>query len=109
VSTNPRDPLLQTGPEKQRALFDAYVEVSRGFPTEDVIGATMNLLVNALRQAHGNRRQADERMSEVSQRLRSILMEHYDPVTGRRRSIFPFTQVVEMPRFDDNLRKNRTS
>jgi hypothetical protein len=36
-------------------------------------------------------------------------MEHYDPVTGRRRSIFPFTQVVEMPRFDDNLRKNRTS
>jgi hypothetical protein len=107
VSTNPKDPLLQTGPDQQRALFDAYVGVSRGFSTESVIGASMNLLVNALRQAHGNRRHADERMSEVAQRLRSILMEHYDPVTGRRRSVFPFTQVIEMPRYDDNLRKNK--
>lgn len=106
---NPNDPLYRNGPDQQQELFNAYVGVSRGFPTECVIGAAMNLLVNALRQAHGGRNEADARMSEISAKLREILMQHYDPVTGRRRNVFPFTQTIEMPRYDDNTRKNRTS
>ena len=30
-------------------------------------------------------------------RGKTILLDHYDAVTGRRRSVFPFTQQVKMP------------
>ncbi len=34
-------------------------------------------------------------------RAKGLLFQHYDGVTGRRRSVFPFTQVLEVPHLKD--------
>ena len=106
MSLNPKDPLLKSGPDQQRALFNAMAQCANGFPTEHVLGAAINILVNAVRQTASTRPLAQTQMKEVHGKAMNLLMEHYDSVTGQRRNIFPFTQVIELPRYDDETKKN---
>jgi hypothetical protein len=74
-----------------------------------VIGAAVNLLVNAIRQNVETRSGAERVFDELFGRAKNILLEqHYDPVTGKRRNIFPFTQHVHAAHIqdDDSFRKN---
>ena len=58
----------------------------------------INLLVNSIRQCTARRKDAEAILDELHGRTKSTLLDmHYDPVTGLRRSVFPFTQVVQMP------------
>jgi hypothetical protein len=94
-----KDPTLE-GPPSEQALFDAMAKVASGFSTEAVLGASINLIVNAVRQIYGKRSEAEYRMRELFGKNMELLMLHYDPVSGRRRSVIPFTQVIAPKRFD---------
>lgn len=96
---NSQDPLKRVE-TAQRALFEAYAKVSSGFSNEHVVGAALNLLVNALRQSHTKRIPAINRVDELAAEAKRILDSHYDSVSGERRNIFPFEQVVQMPHID---------
>lgn len=94
-------------PEQERALFDAFRQASAGKNVDAVIGAAINLLINVLRQMEPTRKEAEARYDMLFGRGKSLLLDrHYDSVTGKRKTIFPFTQVVQMPlhRADDEVR-----
>ena len=94
------DPLKQ-GPEKQQDLFNKFITTSAGSQKEDVVGAAVNLLVNALRQTYSTRNQAEKAFDELFGKTKGLLLDgHYDPVTNKRRNVFPFNQVIEMPLMD---------
>lgn len=96
---NPKDPLHKSGPEAERELFRALGQVANGFPTEAVFGAAANMLVNAIRQSQPTREGAREAFDELIARVRLLLLDqHYDAL-GRRRNVFPFHQVIEVPLF----------
>jgi hypothetical protein len=94
---NPTDPLRRVETSGAE-LFRRFGQTASGFPSEAVIDAACNIFLNALRQTYGQRHQAEARYDELVARLKGVLMEHYDPVTGRRRSaLFPFTQNIDVP------------
>jgi hypothetical protein len=93
--TNAKDPLKET-PDAERQLFNVLAAASRGFTNEQVVGAAVNLLVNVLRQSNATRRGAFEATDRAHAAMRQVLDAHYD-ASGRRRNIFPFHQVIEVP------------
>jgi len=86
----PRDNLKPPG----EALFGAISAVCTGHPYDEVLSAAMNVILNCVRQNVGHRTDAIGRMNELFGRGMNALMEHYDPTTGRRRSVVPFDQVI---------------
>ena len=98
---NPKDPLNNT-PDAERVLFTSLAKVSHGFTSEQVVGAAVNLIVNALRQAHATDKGALDAADAVHAVMRRVLISHYDNA-GKRRNVFPFHQTIEMPFL--NMRK----
>lgn len=99
-----QDPLRQ-GPNAERELFTRFSGAASGFPMDAAIGAAANILLNALRQNNASRRQAEAAFDELFGKLKSILVGHYDGV-GRRRSVFPHHQVIEVPLINMRSKKN---
>lgn len=92
---NPKDPLNKSGPDRGRELFQALGRAASGFDDVAVMDAAINLLVNATRQRCATRGEAERVFDELVGRSKNLLLEqHYDPVTERRRNVFPFTQHV---------------
>jgi hypothetical protein len=89
------DPLTK-GPAAAQELFKRYSKASSEFAHDAVIGAAANIILNAVRQSHPKRQDADAAVVSLLETMRSTLGEHYDGL-GQRRSVFPFHQVVEMP------------
>lgn len=84
-------------PDQERALFDQFRQASAGKNVDAVIGAAINILINVLRQMEPTRKEAEARWDMLFGRGKTLLLErNYDSVTGRRKTIFPFTQVVKM-------------
>lgn len=94
------DPLTDTAPEAGRVLFDRMNKVAKDFPFEAVVNAASNVLLNVMRQRNATRAEAERDFNEMFGRLKSILMAHYDGPTGKRRSVFPFHQNIDMPFLD---------
>ena len=86
------DPLLNNT-DNARRLFKAFSEISHGFSTLDVVNASLNMVVNAVRQASTTQRNASEMWDELIARSKGLLMDGYDS-TGRKKGIFPFTQTL---------------
>lgn len=102
---NPKDPLLKTGPEAGRVLFEQFNRIAAsGFQNKDVIDAATNILVNMIRQTYDNAPHAERAFDELYGRTKALLMNHYDPVTRKRRNIFPFTQHIHAMRIVDKDR-----
>jgi hypothetical protein len=97
--SNPADPLPKAGPDHARELFKRFTQVAHGFNLDDVTFASVNLVINSLRQKNATRQRAEREFDELFGRLKSLLLEHYDGA-GNRRSIFPHQQVIEVPLFD---------
>ena len=94
------DPLEVRGAE--RALFEQVWRMMLGQERSTVCEIGLNLIVNVIRQSVGKRRDAEALFDELFGRAKSKLLdEHYDPVTGLRRSVFPFTQVIQAPFHDE--------
>ena len=62
---NPKDPLKKTGPEAEQELLRRFGQMSSGFPNDVVIGAAINLLVNAVRQTYPTQQAASSRYDEL--------------------------------------------
>lgn len=94
------DPLT-AGPRSAQELFKRYSRETNGFPHDAAIGAAANIILNSVRQSYKNRKDADDAIRHLLEKMRSTLGDHYTSL-GERRSIFPFHQVIEMPiiRFD---------
>lgn len=105
---NPKDPLRKSGPDQQHELFRRFAREADGFSTEDAVGAALNVLINALRQAHSTRGAAEASYNEHVGRMKQILMNHYDGA-GRRLNLFPHHQVINMPHLDDRDKIAETS
>lgn len=91
------DPLKSAHPAEQE-LFERVAALMNGVPSELVRGIAINLLINAIRQSVPYRKDAEAIIDELTGRAKTLLLDkHYDAVTGQRRSVFPFTQVIEAP------------
>lgn len=96
---NPKDPLRDAGPPNDAELFRRFSEMSAGFPVDVVLRAAMNVVLNALRQAHSRRASAEKSFDELVGRSKHVLLEmHYDGM-GNRRNIFPYDQKIELGDF----------
>lgn len=93
---NPNDP-LNGRIKTSRDLYAKMVQVAANHPMDTVIEASVNLLVNGMRQTYATKREAEQRSADVCNQIQQILSEHYDSITGRRRNIFPHDQRVVMP------------
>ena len=100
----PEDP-LRHGPKADQDLFRQFSALCNGFPTDAVMAAASNVLLNAIRQHNATRHEAELAFNELFGRMKAILVEHYDGASGRRRSVFPHNQVIEVPFMD--LRNKR--
>ena len=91
-----KDPLQMEGAAKE--LFEQTIQRCQGMPNDLVYNIAINLLVNAIRMVVPERAQAEMLIDELYGRTKTLLLDfHYDPVTGKRRTLFPFTQKVEAP------------
>jgi hypothetical protein len=82
-------------PEQERALFEAFKRAAAGKNVDCVIGASINLLVNVLRQMEPTKKEAEARFDMLFGKAKTLLLDrHYDSVTGKRKTIFPFTQQI---------------
>jgi hypothetical protein len=102
--------MLGIGPDAERRLFEMLGKLASGHDQQVVVGAVMNMLVNAVRQSCASRGQAERMFDELVGRSKNLLLEqHYDPVTNNRRNIFPFTQRIgaELVHWDDSKNKKR--
>lgn len=105
---NALDPIMKSGPEQERAVFEVFNRAASGHNYEHVAGAAMNLLANTVRQSCPTRQHAERMFDELVGRTKNLLLEkHYDPVNNKRRSVFPFTQVVnaELVHWDPSKNK----
>jgi hypothetical protein len=102
------DPLRKL-PQQEKMLFDIITHASTGVPLDAVMGAAINMLINAIRQNYPTRKDAEQRYDELFGRGKQLLLaNHYDSVTGRRRTVIPHDQIVRMPYHideDTNMRK----
>jgi hypothetical protein len=88
----PKDSIADA--EVGRALFMEFSRIATGHSIEDVLSACANMIANCLRQNYGLRSEVEARMKELFGRSMEVLLQHYDPTTGRRRSIIPFDQSI---------------
>lgn len=86
--------------DSEQKLFEelSRAAASVSVPPEVVWGACVNLLVNAIRQTTAERKTAEAIFNQLLANAKTMLLDvHYDPATGKRRNVFPFTHVVQPP------------
>ena len=94
------DPTRMQGAEQ--AFYDEIIRLVTGKPQQLVWSVGINLLVNAIRQCAAERKTAETIFDELTGRAKTVLLDmHYDSVTGKRRTVFPYTQVVQAPMHDE--------
>jgi hypothetical protein len=84
----------------ERQLTKAMAQLCHNRGADEVLAACLNIIVNCLRQNYGRRAEVEAQMNELFGRGMTALMEHYDPATGRRRSVVPFDQVIRPALFE---------
>lgn len=97
----PTDPLKNL-PAQEKHLFDMFTSMASGQNLDVVMGVCINVLINAVRQNYATRESAEQKFNELFGRGKEMLLaNHYDTVTGRRRTVIPHTQVVRAPYMQD--------
>lgn len=82
---------------QEEMLFRIFSHAATGKNADAVMGAAVNMIMNAIRQNYPLRKDAEAKITELFGRAKELLLaNHYDSVTGKRRSVFPHTQVVRM-------------
>jgi hypothetical protein len=82
---------------QEEMLFRIFGSAATGKNADAVMGAAVNIIINCVRQNYPTRDGAEAKISELFGRATQLLLaNHYDSVTGKRRNVFPHTQVVRM-------------
>lgn len=93
-----KDPLKTNLQPGELELWERIQRLMSGASLNVVRSIAVNLLINAIRQSIPDRKNAEGAINEIFGRAKTVLLDqHYDPVTGRRRATFPFTQQIQMP------------
>lgn len=85
-------------------LTQAIAQICNQRDRDAVLEACVNIIMNCIRQNCARRVDAEAKMNEIYGRGMVALMEHYDPSTGRRRSVVPFDQVISPGRLESAAR-----
>lgn len=94
------DPLVKAlaGAPDARELFASLAKHCEGMPINQVYTIAINLMVNAIRMTTPYRKDAEHVIDDLFGRAKKLLLElHYDSVSGKRRTTFPYTQMVRPP------------
>jgi hypothetical protein len=87
-----KDPLQQID---GRALFAEIGKLCNGAPLNTMRDVAVSLLLSSIRMGTPLRKDAEACFDEIMGRAKSLLLDvHYDSVTGHRRAVFPYTQVI---------------
>lgn len=97
---------LKSGPNAGQELAKRFGRAADGFSNDDAVNAAVSVLLTVIRQTNPNGHKAHAKLSEYADKMHAILDQHYDAVTGRRRSIFAFDQTIYMNFIDDRNRKD---
>lgn len=89
---------LKSSDNREQQLFLQIAEIMHGVSLEMARSIAVNLFINTIRQSVPYRKDAEAIFDELTGRAKTMLLDgHYDSVTGRRRTVFAFTQVIEPP------------
>lgn len=91
TGVNPKDP-LNRAPGLE--LLQKLSHVCNDASYDVVLDAAINLVVRTLRQAYPTLPAAQARLFDRVKIMDDILKTCYDPVSGKRLSIFPFNQTI---------------
>ena len=94
------DPLKQQRSDYGPQVFAEVVKVIDGCTYQTVVDVASGLILNALRQAYPTRREAEASFDAIAAKAKGLLDEHYDKVSGKRKSIFAHPQFVQVPCLD---------
>jgi hypothetical protein len=98
---NPKDPLGGITPSNARealaAIFPMFERMGAGEAVANDVAA--NVIVNALRQTYPTHAEADRKLDELMARVKTILADQYQ-ADGRRRGVFAYDQVINVPHVD---------
>lgn len=75
-------------------LTEAISRLCDNRGSDEVIEACFNILANALYQTYPRRADAEERIRVLFHWTAETVLGKYDSVTGRRREVIPFDQVI---------------
>jgi hypothetical protein len=82
-------------------LFNRVLALVDGFSYDAVVYVGVNLIVNAIRQLSPNARDAEATFDRIAARAKGILLdEHYEKVSGKRKTIFAHSQNLDVPFID---------
>lgn len=90
----PTDPLATASSEQQKRLFTQMAKASAGHSVEEVMGAALNVIVNAIRQTYPSRDKAMLVADEKSAKLKELLAANYTRTGGRLQGAYPFNQTI---------------
>jgi len=93
------DPLLETIEKGDaREIFARLMQRCEGMPPLEQYTIALNLIVNTIRMTTPYRAEAERVIDDIFRRGKSVLLDqHYDAVTGRRRTTFAHSQMVQAP------------
>ena len=106
VNGNKADPLKQPRSENGEQLFKAMSQLGSGFSYDDVVVASVNLVLNAIRQKCATSKEAEAAFDELAAKAKGVLLEQHYTMGGRRKGIFPYLQTITPGMFDTRP-KNR--
>ena len=95
VNGNKMDPLQKPRSDHSKDLFALMSKDASGFSYDDVVAASMNLVLNSIRQSCAASADAERAYDELMAKTKSVLLDqHYSG--GKRRAVFPFHQTLTM-------------
>src|SRR5215467_1675347 len=97
-----KDPLIEAVENAAgvKQIWEALNRAMDGkIPIHEVYMLAVNLIVHGIRMTTPQRREAEFVVDDLLRRAKNLTLEHYDSVTGKRRVLFPYSQMIKAPFF----------
>src|SRR5215475_11447455 len=94
------DPLVEAvkNAGNLQEIWDALNKAMEGkLPIEQVYTLAVNLIVHGIRMTTPSRGGAEYVVDDLFRRAKNLTLAHYDSVTGKRKVLFPYSQMVKAP------------
>lgn len=82
-----RDPLRKV-PKNTADLVNKFSRDADGVSADMLIGASITMLLAAMRRTYRSRAKAEERFNDLMGQAKQHLLDHYDPTTGKIKEHF---------------------
>ena len=95
-----KDPLIEAVEKAANVveIWDALNKAMEGkIPIDHVYTLAVNLIVHGIRMTTPSRAGAEFVVDDLFRRAKNLALGHYDSVTGKRKVLFPYSQMVKAP------------